>query len=268
VTRRERLERKAERRLEWAAKAKARSGAAFERARVVADGIPLGQPILVGHHSERRHRRDIARIDSGMSKGVEEARKAESHVSKAGGLEDQLERSVFSDDPDAVVRLKERAAELTAAADRMVAANRAFRKATGADSAAKLAVLVEAGTLTRAEALSVAHTWALCPYHAGQPYPSYATSNMRARARAALERVKDVERRAERAAEAEDAPGGLVVKRYEEHGWCTVTFADKPSRGVLDALKAAGYRWGGGSWSGRTAALPEAVAAMEREATA
>ena len=25
--------------------------------------IPLGQPILVGHHSEKRHRRDLKRID-------------------------------------------------------------------------------------------------------------------------------------------------------------------------------------------------------------
>jgi hypothetical protein len=39
--------------------------------------IPFGQPILVGHHSEKRHRRDLARIDSGMSKGFEEGRKAD-----------------------------------------------------------------------------------------------------------------------------------------------------------------------------------------------
>ena len=32
----------------------------------VADGIPLGQPILVGHHSERHAPRDAERIESGM----------------------------------------------------------------------------------------------------------------------------------------------------------------------------------------------------------
>jgi len=36
----------------------------------IADGIPLGQPILVGHHSERRHRNDIERMDNGMRKTV------------------------------------------------------------------------------------------------------------------------------------------------------------------------------------------------------
>jgi len=36
----------------------------------IADGIPLGQPILVGHHSERRARKDAERIQNGMSKAV------------------------------------------------------------------------------------------------------------------------------------------------------------------------------------------------------
>lgn len=36
----------------------------------LADGIPLGQPILVGHHSERRARKDAQRIENGMRKAV------------------------------------------------------------------------------------------------------------------------------------------------------------------------------------------------------
>lgn len=38
--------------------------------REIADGIPLGQPILVGHHSERRARKDAERIENGMRKAV------------------------------------------------------------------------------------------------------------------------------------------------------------------------------------------------------
>jgi hypothetical protein len=33
------------------------------RSRQISAGIPLGQPILVGHHSESRHRRDLESID-------------------------------------------------------------------------------------------------------------------------------------------------------------------------------------------------------------
>jgi phospholipid N-methyltransferase len=36
----------------------------------IADNIPLGQPILVGHHSERHARRDQEKIQSGMRKAV------------------------------------------------------------------------------------------------------------------------------------------------------------------------------------------------------
>jgi hypothetical protein len=36
----------------------------------IADHIPLGQPILVGHHSERRARKDAQRIEDGMRKTI------------------------------------------------------------------------------------------------------------------------------------------------------------------------------------------------------
>ena len=52
-----------------------------ERAHKVVDtileSIPFGQPILVGHHSERRHRRDIERMDNGMRKAVSAFKTAE-----------------------------------------------------------------------------------------------------------------------------------------------------------------------------------------------
>lgn len=36
----------------------------------IADGIPFGQPILVGHHSERHARKDAQRIENGMRRAV------------------------------------------------------------------------------------------------------------------------------------------------------------------------------------------------------
>src|SRR6201994_5081853 len=39
--------------------------------------IPLGQPILVGHHSEKRHRKDLTRIDEHFAKAKEHHDKAE-----------------------------------------------------------------------------------------------------------------------------------------------------------------------------------------------
>ena len=59
----ERFERYQERRLQEAERARAAVSA-------IADNIPLGQPILVGHHSERRARRDKERIENGMRRAI------------------------------------------------------------------------------------------------------------------------------------------------------------------------------------------------------
>jgi phospholipid N-methyltransferase len=51
-----------------------RRGEEAERAReavaAITDNIPMGQPILVGHHSERRARKDAERIENGMRKAL------------------------------------------------------------------------------------------------------------------------------------------------------------------------------------------------------
>lgn len=87
-----RKEMKAERYACYAENAAARSDAAFDRARQISSHIPLGQPILVGHHSERQHRRDIARIENGMQKGVTEHKKSEYLACKASSLQHDATR--------------------------------------------------------------------------------------------------------------------------------------------------------------------------------
>src|SRR5580765_2626408 len=36
----------------------------------IADGIPMGQPLLIGHHSERHARKDAEKIENGMRRAV------------------------------------------------------------------------------------------------------------------------------------------------------------------------------------------------------
>jgi len=85
---RQRAEDRADRMAGYAANATARSDAAYERARQIGDRIPFGQPILVGHHSERGHRADLRRIDRAMRTSVEEAAKAE-HYERRAELNDR-----------------------------------------------------------------------------------------------------------------------------------------------------------------------------------
>jgi hypothetical protein len=254
MTRRERLERKVEKREEWAAGRRDKAAAGFERARKIADGIPLGQPILVGHHSEKRHRRDLARIDAGMAAGVESQKMAEHHESKAAGLADQLERSIYSDDANAIAELEARILEREAEATRIKALNVAIRREmkagltegwlarTGATDAEQRAMLDNARL-----------GWAHTPI-----FPSYVLTNLRGRITADRERIVMIKRRQVRTAAAEAAPLGILIEGTGEY--VRVTFAEKPAREILTALKAAGFMWGGGSWSGLRAKLPASVA--------
>jgi hypothetical protein len=79
----ERSEARAERFEDRSARKAEASSVAHKTARSIGDGIPFGQPILVGHHSERRHRRDVDRIDSNMRKAVDLWKSSEYWTSRA-----------------------------------------------------------------------------------------------------------------------------------------------------------------------------------------
>uniref|UniRef100_A0A6M3M474 DUF3560 domain-containing protein n=1 Tax=viral metagenome TaxID=1070528 RepID=A0A6M3M474_9ZZZZ len=244
MTRRERLEAKAERRRDWAQSAKRRAEASFGAAGTLADQIPLGQPILVGHHSERRARRDAERIRDRMDRGCQEQRKAEHHIGRAHGLEVQLARSVFSDDEDAIERLEERIAKTEMEAERAQAINRAWRKAKGDP-----AQLAESGLVSRALAEAMAETMRQCPWLKSP----VDTTNLRASIRRDRQRIEEIRQRQARAAQAEES-GGVAIE--ESGSWVRITFSEKPEREVLEALRSAGFHWGRGSWSGPRESIP------------
>lgn len=66
----ERAEERAERFDGYSERRLADAESARRAVAAIADHIPFGQPILVGHHSERRARRDVEKIRAGMSKAV------------------------------------------------------------------------------------------------------------------------------------------------------------------------------------------------------
>lgn len=79
----ERARRKAERFREWSESAERKSYQAYQTSRKDSDFLSLGEPIKVGHHSERRHRKMIDDANRNMGKSVELSRKAADHESKA-----------------------------------------------------------------------------------------------------------------------------------------------------------------------------------------
>jgi len=74
---------KAERYHQWAQAAENKSNELWKASHEGRDFLSLGEPIKVGHHSEKRHRALIERNHNRMSKSVEVGEKVENHESKA-----------------------------------------------------------------------------------------------------------------------------------------------------------------------------------------
>lgn len=71
--------RRAERRREWAASAERKSDEYYKASNKDADFLSLGEPIKIGHHSERRHRKAIDDAWNNIGKSVEFEEKAKEH---------------------------------------------------------------------------------------------------------------------------------------------------------------------------------------------
>lgn len=258
-TRRERIEARLARRRAWRESAVSAASAADRVASSLSSAIPFGQPILVGHHSEGRHRRQLERIDSAMGKACERRAMAERHDSVADTLEHQLATSVYSDDTNATEALAEREAKRASVADWMVAVNAAWRKAKRPDLTApgQFAAFADANGYTDAERNRIVdalrHRWETAPF---QPFPAYAITSYRACARRDAKRREQVEEIQQRTQQAAESGGVVVVVTGEQ---ARVTFAEKPPYATIQALKAARYWWSSGSWYGPAASLPDCV---------
>lgn len=168
-TYRERREARAERLRQWAAKRETRAEQAAASVDTLTSLIPLGQPILRGHHSQRRAERDRDRIVNGTRRVVEHSNKAREFTSRAANIEAAAEHAIYSDDADAITRLTERIAGLERERDTIKTYNAACRKGT-ADPAMLPAKLAR-------ELASSIRVWgdAQCP---GGRFPSYTLRNL------------------------------------------------------------------------------------------
>ncbi len=251
MTRRERLERKVERREEWAQKRTAQSNAEFAKSDAIGKHIPFGQPILVGHHSEKRARRDQEKMCNALDRSVENANMASHHVQKAAGLRDYLDKSIFSDDEDAVEAIDAKITELEEAQAFMVAVNKICRSKKLSD--------VEKACEIKTAYPKLSHETIDGILHPKRDYedvgfPRWALSNNSANVRRYKQRLESIKARQERQQRAENAPDGILIEGNE---YVRVTFTEKPERDILDALRAANFYWKNGCWHGKRENLPD-----------
>lgn len=81
--------RRAEKLQNAAINAENKSNAYYEKSNTHRDFLSLGEPIKIGHHSERRHRRIIEQAHNNMGKSVEMSKKASDYADRAEYWEDR-----------------------------------------------------------------------------------------------------------------------------------------------------------------------------------
>ena len=224
----ERQEARRERYLKRAEKARTESREGWQRAREMSEVIPFGQPIHVGHHSEKGDRAFRARIEKTSEKAFRLNEKADYYEQKAARVGTG---GISSDDPDAIEKLKKEAERLKVKQERMKAANRAIRMKDTAKGDAKLK---EMGYTT--EDIATLRT----PKYGRVGFPAWQISNNGANIRRIEGRIKELEERATR------EPEHIVTDLYElkvEDNRVQFIFDGKPDEDVRSILKYHAFKW-------------------------
>lgn len=97
----DRAEQRAERFEDYSDRRAGDSQKATAHVKSIADGIPFGQPILVGHHSEKHARKHAEQIENGMRKAVKMWDQAKYWTSRAAGA---LSHAKYKERPDVRAR--------------------------------------------------------------------------------------------------------------------------------------------------------------------
>lgn len=231
MTREEKRQARIERYERLAEKAKQESNTAFEKSHKMSEVIPFGQPILIGHHSERRDRRYREKIDNTMRKSVKFDEKAEYYKSKAEAAANN--DNIYLGDEDAVERLTEKLEGLKRSQEIMKFVNKIIRdkKKTREE---KFKAIQENG-LSENQAEKI-----LTSGYVG--FASYSLTNNNAN----IHRVEDQLKRAIALRETETTEeeiNGVRVVRNTEENRLQLFFPDKPDKETRSKLRHNGFRF-------------------------
>lgn len=223
-----------------AAKRREEGEGRLESARRTAAIIPLGQPILVGHHSEKRHRRDLDRIDAGHRKGFEALKDAEQLASRAASAEEN--HAISSDDPEALERLRQKLDGVRATHKRWKDVIGALGKLDRAKEPAKrlrAQLEIDRLTLTDTERRTIELSRGFGGE--GKVHLGYKLTNSNKEIKRLEGRIALIEARAVAPEKEAEKIGGCVIREADNR--VQLRFPGKPSPETLRVLKSSGFRW-------------------------
>lgn len=217
----ERLEQRAE-------KMRAKSDALHEQANDMESVIPMGQPILVGHHSEKADRAYRKRIQGKLHKAFalqDYANELERRAQAA-----KLNTAIFADDPDAAEKLETKIARLEQRQDLMTVANKLIRRGDrdalrelGFDDA-RIEQLFQPDFLGRIG------------------FPDYKIKNNGANIRRLKRRLEQVNFRSQQT-DTETIIGRVRILDNVQENRVQIFFPAKPADEIRTELKRHGFKW-------------------------
>ncbi|SEK23185.1 DUF3560 domain-containing protein [Parapedobacter koreensis] len=201
----------------------------YKSATEMASVIPFGQPILVGHHSEKRDRNFRDKIHNTFGKSFEKQDKAKYYEEKAETIETNTD--IFSDDPDALQKLEARLRELQESQEFMKAANKCLKKKD------------KEGFFSLPHASEKLWQEINTPDVMGEiGFAHYKLSNNNANIRRIKQRIEQLRKLQERQPFDKTINGVRIVENLGANR-LQMVFDGKPSAEVRKQLKSNGFRW-------------------------
>jgi aminopeptidase N len=227
-----------------AKKAQETSADYYETFKQQMDALPMGQPILVGHHSEKRHRALLRRADNAMRHSIKEQEKAAYYEHKASSVGTG---GISSDDERAIEKLTDKIAALEAAHRYAKAGNKIYRtlyrKAFKQcqDSKAAFYEAADAFAQTDKEAadelLKQTHYYASVPYEHLQPFMLNRTEIRRLQDR--LKIITAIKTQGDKTITHET----FTFKQDSDGNRLCFIFKGKPDEATRTLLKRHAFKW-------------------------
>ena len=201
----------------------------YNSASEMASIIPMGQPILIGHHFERRDRNYRDKIHNTFGKSLEKSEKAVYYKDKAESIEQN--DAIFSDDPNALEKLDEKLKSLENSQEFMKLANKYIRK-----NDKQSFLKIPHATEKIWEQLNTPDVMGAIGF------PHYSLSNNNANIRQVKQRIAQLQNRAT-IQPIDKIINGMRILENREANRLQIIFDGKPSEDTRKVLKGNGFRW-------------------------
>lgn len=193
--------------------------------------IPLGQPILIGHYSEKQDRKFRDSIDNDLDKMSKENSKSQYYEEKLNAMKNN--KAISSDNPDAIKLLEEKISKLKEKQKTLKEMNKYYKKNK---------TMKGFKGITEEQAEKIDENLKNNSWLGGKPAPSYELTNLNQQIKNAENRIMQLKEIDEMQDEIFDFDLGYIHSNQETNR-IEIYFDEKPNEEIRNELKMYGFKW-------------------------